>query len=82
MRTIALATPVVGGFGIFGAIAASAAPASGAAIAKSVHQSDQLIRVLGCLRTRWHRSRWGRCIPGCGAGWYQPYPRAHCRPRC
>ena len=79
MQRTVLAMLVAGGFGLFGALPASAAPADGAAVAKLGHQSGRIIQVLGNCGRGWHRSRWGHCIPGCGPGWYQPYPGAHCQ---
>jgi hypothetical protein len=75
-----LATLVAIGFGLVGASAASAAPANGAAIAELGHLSAQVMQARdSCGRGR-HR-RFGHCVPGCGSGWFQPYPQAACRPR-
>ena len=80
MSWIALAMLVVTGYVLVGASGASAAPASGAAIAELGHLVDQVMQVReSCGRGR-HRSS-GRCVPGCGPGWFQPYPQAPCRPR-
>jgi hypothetical protein len=80
MRRIALAMLVATGYVLVGASGASAAPASGAAIAELGHLVDQVMQVReSCGRGR-HRSS-GRCVPGCGPGWFQPYPQAPCRPR-
>jgi hypothetical protein len=82
MRKIVIGMFVVTGFGlILASPAAWAAPANGTAIAQLVQQNDSVVQVLGNCGRGWHRGRWGGCIPGCGAGWYQPYPGAHCRPR-
>ena len=80
MCRIALATLVVAGFGFVGASGAFAAPANGAAIAELGHQTDQVIQVRDSCGIGRHR-RFGHCVPGCGQGWYQPYPGARCRPR-
>ena len=80
MCRIALATLVVAGFGLVGASGAFAAPANGAAIAELGHQTDQVIQVRDLCGIGRHR-RFGHCVPGCGQGWYQPYPGARCRPR-
>jgi hypothetical protein len=80
MRKTALATLVGVGFGLAGACGASAAPANGAAISELGHLADHVIQVReGCGRGR-HRNL-GHCVPGCGLGWFQPYPQAACRPR-
>jgi hypothetical protein len=80
MRKTALATLVAAGFGLAGACGASAAPANGAAIAELGHLADHVMQVReGCGLGR-HR-RLGHCVPGCGFGWFQPYPQAACRPR-
>ena len=80
MRGIALAMLVAIGYGFVGASGTFAAPANGAAIAELGHLVDQVMQVReSCGRGR-HRS-FGRCVPGCGPGWYQPYPQAPCRPR-
>jgi hypothetical protein len=82
MRRFVLVTLVSAGFGmIVASSGASAVPANIAALSQLGHQNDEVIPVLGNCGRGWHRSRWGACIPGCGAGWYQPYPGAHCRPR-
>jgi hypothetical protein len=80
MRRIALAMLVAAGFGLMGASCASAAPANGAAIAELGEQTDQVIRVRDSCGVGRHRN-WGYCVPGCGLGWFQPYPEAHCRLR-
>jgi hypothetical protein len=80
MRKIALAMLVAVGFGLAGACGASAAPANGGAIAELRHLADYVIQVRdSCGRGR-HR-RFGHCVPGCGFGWFQPYPQARCLPR-
>jgi hypothetical protein len=79
MRTIALATLIAAGFGLVGASAASAAPANGAAVAELGRQTDQVIQVRESCGLGRHRN-WSHCVPGCGPGWFQPYPEAHCRP--
>ncbi len=80
MRETSLATLVVVGFGLVSACGASAAPANGGAIAKLGHLADQVMQVRdSCGRGR-HR-RFGHCVPGCGPGWFQPYPQARCLPR-
>jgi hypothetical protein len=67
-------------FGLVGGADVSAAPANGAAIAGLGHLDDQVVQVRdSCGRGR-HRS-FGHCVPGCGPGWFQPYPQAPCRPR-
>jgi hypothetical protein len=79
MRRTPLVMLVAAGFGL-SASGASAAPANGAAIAGLGHPADQVMQVRdSCGRGR-HRS-WGHCVPGCGPGWFQPYPPARCRPR-
>ena len=78
MRKTALAMLIAAGF--VGASGASAAPANGAAIAELGRQTDQVIQVRELCGLGRHRN-WGRCVPGCGPGWFQPYPEAHCRPR-
>jgi hypothetical protein len=80
MRRIALAMLVAAVFGLAGASGASAAPANGAAIAELGHQTDEVIQVRESCGLGRHRN-WGHCVPGCGPGWFQPYPEAHCRPR-
>jgi hypothetical protein len=79
-RRIALAMLVAAGFGLIGASGVSAAPANGAAIAEVGHQADQVIQVRESCGPGRHRN-WGHCVPGCGPGWFQPYPEAHCLPR-
>jgi hypothetical protein len=80
MRRTALVMLVAAVFGLVGASGASAAPANGAAIAELGHLVDRVMQVReSCGRGR-HRS-WGHCVPGCGPGWFQPYPQAPCRPR-
>jgi hypothetical protein len=82
MRRIALAMLVATGYGLVGASGVSAAPASGAAIAELGHLVDQVMQVReSCGRGRHRSSASGHCVPGCGPGWYQPYPQAPCRPR-
>ena len=79
MRRTAIAMLVATGFGLAAATGASAAPANGAAIAEIGQVIEQVMQVRdSCGRGR-HR-RWGHCVPGCGAGWFQPYPDAPCRP--
>jgi hypothetical protein len=80
MRRIALAMLVAAVFGLAGASGASAAPANGAAIAELGHQTDEVIQVRESCGLGRHRN-WAHCVPGCGPGWFQPYPEAHCRPR-
>jgi hypothetical protein len=80
MRRIDLAMLVAAGFGLVGASCASAAPVNGPAIAELGRLVDQVMQVRdSCGRGR-HR-RFGQCVPGCGRGWFQPYPQAPCRPR-
>jgi hypothetical protein len=80
MRKTALATLTAAGFGLVGACGASAAPANGAAIAELGYLAYYVMQVReSCGRGR-HRS-YGHCVPGCGPGWFQPYPQAPCRPR-
>jgi hypothetical protein len=80
MRKTTLAMLVAAGFGIVYGSGASAAPANGAAIAELGHWADHVIQAReGCGRGR-HRNL-GHCVPGCGFGWFQPYPQAACRPR-
>jgi hypothetical protein len=84
MRRIVVAMLVATGCGLVGASGASAAPANGAAIAElgqlADHLADHIVQVRdSCGRGR-HRS-FGQCVPGCGPGWFQPYPQAPCRPR-
>jgi hypothetical protein len=80
MRRITLAMLVATGYGLVGASGGSSAPANGAAIAQLGNLADQVMQVRdSCGRGR-HRS-WGHCVPGCGPGWFQPYPQAPCRPR-
>ena len=81
MRRIVLAMLIAAGFGIIGASGGSAAPANGVAIAELiVHQTDRVIQVRESCGVGRHRN-WGHCVPGCGPGWFQPYPDAHCRLR-
>ena len=80
MWSNAVAMLVATGFGLAAASGASAAPANGSAIAELGQRTDPVIQVReGCGRGR-HRN-FGRCVPGCGSGWFQPYPDAVCRPR-
>jgi hypothetical protein len=80
MRRIAFAMLVATGYGLVGASGASSTPANGAAIAQLGRLADQVMQVRdSCGRGR-HR-RFGHCVPGCGLGWFQPYPQAPCRPR-
>jgi hypothetical protein len=80
MRETNLATLVVVGFGLLYGSGACAAPANGRAIAELGHLADQVMRVRdSCGRGR-HR-RFGHCVPGCGPGWFQPYPQARCLSR-
>jgi hypothetical protein len=80
MWKTALATLVAAGFGLVSGSGASAAPANGAAIAELGRMADHVTLVRdSCGRGR-HRS-FGHCVPGCGPGWFQPYPQAPCRPR-
>ena len=80
MRRIALAMLVATGYGLVGTSGASAAPANGAAIAELGRQTDQFIQVRESCGLGRHRN-WGHCVPGCGPGWFQPYPEAQCRRR-
>jgi hypothetical protein len=76
----AVAMLVATGFGLGAASGASAAPANGSAIAESGQRIDPVIQIRqGCGLGR-HRNL-GHCVPGCGFGWFQPYPDAACRPR-
>ena len=80
MWSSALAMLVATGFGLGAASGASAAPANGSAVAELGQRIDPVIQVReGCGRGR-HRN-FGQCVPGCGPGWFQPYPDALCRPR-
>jgi hypothetical protein len=80
MRKTTFATLAAAGFWLVGACGASAAPANGVAIAELGHLADHVMQVReSCGRGR-HRS-FGHCVPGCGPGWFQPYPQAPCRPR-
>jgi hypothetical protein len=80
MRRIALGMLVAIAYGVVGTSGTFAAPANGPAIAELGHLVDQVMQVRdSCGRGR-HRS-FGHCVPGCGPGWYQPYPQAPCRPR-
>jgi hypothetical protein len=80
MRKSALAMLLAPGFVIVCASGASAVPLSGAAVAELGHLADHVMQVRdSCGRGR-HRS-FGHCVPGCGPGWFQPYPQAPCRPR-
>ena len=80
MCSNARAMMVATGLGLFAASGASAAPANGAAIAELGQRTDPVIQIReGCGRGR-HRNL-GHCVPGCGPGWFQPYPQAPCRPR-
>jgi hypothetical protein len=80
MRRITLAMLVATGCGLVGASGGSSAPANGAAIAQLGNLADQVMQVRDSCGRGWHR-RWGHCVPGCGPGWFQPYPQAPCRPR-
>ena len=79
MRKFAIAMLAVAGFGLVGASAASAVPVVGSAIAQLGQWNAKVVPVLDNCGRGWHRSGYGTCRPGCGAGWYQPYPGAHCR---
>jgi hypothetical protein len=69
----AVAMLVATRFGLGAASGASAAPANGSAIAESGQRIDPVIQIReGCGRGR-HRNL-GHCVPGCGFGWFQPYP--------
>jgi hypothetical protein len=82
MRRIALAMLAAAEFGLVGASGASAAPANGAAVAELGHQTNQIIQVRESCGLGRHRSlNSGHCVPGCGPGWFQPYPEARCRTR-
>jgi hypothetical protein len=79
-RRAALAMLDAAGFGLVPASGASATPANGTALAALGHLVDQVMQVRdSCGRGR-HRS-FGHCVPGCGPGWFQPYPQAPCRTR-
>jgi hypothetical protein len=80
MQKAARAMLVAVGFWLVGGSGASATPANGGAIAELGQLVDHVIQVReGCGRGQ-HR-RFGRCVPGCGPGWFQPYPQARCLPR-
>jgi hypothetical protein len=80
MWSTALSVLVATGFGLVAASGATAAPANGSAIAEVAHRTDAVIQIRdGCGRGR-HRNM-GHCVPGCGPGWFQPYPQAPCRQR-
>jgi hypothetical protein len=79
MRRFVMASVIVAGSGLIGASGASAVPAVGSAIAQLGQTNPEVIQVLDNCGRGWHRSGYGTCRPGCGAGWYQPYPGAHCR---
>jgi hypothetical protein len=50
------------------------------AIAELGQRTDPVIQIReGCGRGRHRNLR--HCVPGCGPGWFQPYPQAPCRPR-
>ena len=77
MRRIVLALAATAAFGLMGASGALAAPANGAAIAQLGHQADEVIQVRqGCGRNA-HREG-GRCVRGCGEGWWCSPRRRHC----
>jgi hypothetical protein len=80
MRRITLAMLVAAGYGLVGASDGSSAPVNGAAIAQLGHLANQVMQVRDSCGRGQHR-RWGHCVPGCGPGWFQPYPQAPCRPR-
>jgi hypothetical protein len=80
MRSYAIAAIVAGGFGVIVATSGtSAAPGDNSALPQMAKTHSNVIQVLGNCGRGWHRNRWGQCVPGCGPGWYQPYPGAHCR---
>jgi hypothetical protein len=63
MRYIVLAIVIAVGVGLAGIGGASAAPASGQAIAQAADQASTVTKVGGGCGRGWHRNRWGRCVP-------------------
>jgi hypothetical protein len=63
MRYIVLAIVIAVGVGLVGAGGASAAPASGQAIAQAADRASSVTKVWGGCGRGWHRNRWGRCVP-------------------
>jgi hypothetical protein len=63
MRHLVLAVVMAVGVGLLGIGGASAAPASGKAIAQAADQASSVTKVWGGCGRGWHRNRWGRCVP-------------------
>jgi uncharacterized membrane protein len=63
MRSILAAVIIAAGVGALVASSASAAPASGAPIAKAAQQTDYVTDVAGGCGRWWFSNRWGRCVP-------------------
>jgi hypothetical protein len=63
MRHMVLAIVMAVGVGLLGVGGASAAPVSGKAIAQAADQASSVTKVWGGCGPRWHRNRWGRCVP-------------------
>jgi hypothetical protein len=63
MRYIVLAIVMAAGVGLVGISGASAAPASGQAIAQAADRASSVTKVWGGCGRGWHRNRWGRCVP-------------------
>jgi hypothetical protein len=63
MRHLVLALIMAAGVGLLGVGGASAAPASGKAIAQAADQASSVTQVWGGCGRGWHRNRWGRCVP-------------------
>jgi hypothetical protein len=63
MRYLLLAIVMAVSVSIVGISGASAAPASGKAIAQAADQASSVTKVWGGCGRGWHRNRWGRCVP-------------------
>ena len=63
MRYLVLAIVTAVGVGLLGIGGASAAPASGNAIAQAAEQASSVTQVWGGCGRGWHRNHWGRCVP-------------------
>ena len=63
MRYLMIGMVVAAATSLLGAVAVSAAPANGQAIAKAADHASYVTDVAGGCGRGWHRNPWGRCVP-------------------
>jgi len=78
MRRIALVFLAPAAFALLGASGAAAGPVNGAAIAPLAQQTNGVIQVRDRCGRNAHKDASGRCVRGCGEGWYFSPRRRHC----